>query len=142
MSKNLLLFGGMFLLAASSVEAGFDGFKTIENPDGGRIVYGPLKGETSTQSAMGLMLRNVRDQFGETPKLGQVVQDEKGELLAEFFSVTARNDRDRQVAGLVVVSIPRNGRPRGAVLTDDARRFPATLDPMLQQLENAVGNSR
>ncbi len=129
-----VLISGMALSALGLA----DGFKTIVNPGGGKITYGPLKGETSAQSAMGDMLRSLRDQFGEGPKLGRVVQDETGELLATFFSVTAKTDNDREVAGLVIVSVPHNGKARAAVLMDDAKRFPATLDEMLELLQAAT----
>lgn len=139
MSRRFLIFGLFFIFGLnSSVVGAYEGFTTIENPSGGRIVYGPIRFQTSPQSAMGQMLRNIRDEYGEKPKLGKVAHDDTGELLATFFSVTAKTQSDRQVAGLVVVSMPRNGQPRAAVLSDDAKRFPSTLDSMLERLQSVM----
>ena len=44
------------------------GLKTIDNPGGGQIVYGPLAGQTSLPQAMGAMLRQIHTHFGDRPK--------------------------------------------------------------------------
>jgi hypothetical protein len=127
----------MAAVFVSCALAGYAGFKTIQNPGGGRIAYGPINGRTSTQSAMGQMLHDVQEEYGARPTLGKELHDEHGELLATFFNLTQKSD-NHQVAGLIVVSVPKNGAAQAAVLSDDAKRFPRTLDEMLDRLQTVM----
>src|ERR1022692_815076 len=60
------------LLTRAAFAAGVsDPLKTIDNPGGGQVVYGPLEGEKSMRDAMATMLRNVHGHFGEKPQIGK-----------------------------------------------------------------------
>jgi len=83
---------------------------------------------------MGYMLRQIHGHYGDRPQVGKLFQDHSGESLAAFFNVTARNSGGQRIGGLVMVSVPRGGQPSAAVITDDAQRFPKTVNPMLQRL--------
>ena len=61
----LLLFIGAYSAHAQ--------MKTIEDPHGGTIVYGVVRGATKTATAMGSILRTIGDNCGERPQIG--VQD-------------------------------------------------------------------
>jgi hypothetical protein len=119
------------LLASACAD---DSLKTIDNPGGGQIVYGPVTGQTSLQGAMGAMLRNIHGHFGERPQIGKFFQAGGTDSVATFFTVTARNQGGKHIAGLVIVSMPSGSQPAGAVIYDDAQRFGATANPMLTKL--------
>lgn len=127
-------------MASLNVALAEDALKTISNPGGGQIIYGPMGPQRSVQAAMGYMLQQIHGHYGDRPQVGRLIQDRSGQSLAAFFSLTARNYGGQRVAGLVMVSVPQGGQPSAAVITDDAQRFPRTLNPMLQRL-NAEWNS-
>jgi len=128
------LFIGTVGMATFSLARAEDALKTINNPGGGQIMYGPMGAQLSVQAAMGYMLRQIHGRYGDRPQVGRLFQDLSGQSLAAFFSVTAKNSGGQRIAGLVMVSVPRGGQPSAAVLTDDAQRFPQTVNPMLQHL--------
>ena len=137
--KRLGVCGGLLLVCLHSLAlADGDGFSTIRAAGGGSIQYGRLQGRLSVQQATAEMLRNVYQQFGEKPRVGEVMKDDSGELQATFFSVIARSEGSRSIAGLIVVSIPKSGPARAAILTDDAGKFSGSLDAMLDELQSAV----
>jgi len=111
-----------------------DTLKTIDNPGGGQIVYGPVNGQSSLQGAMGAMLRNVHGQFGDRPQIGKFFQAGGSDSVATFFTVTAKTQGGKQIAGMVIVSMPSGSQPAGAVIYDDAQRFGTTANPMLKKL--------
>jgi hypothetical protein len=125
---------GMVGVATFSTVRAEDALKTINNPGGGQIMYGPMGAQPSVQAAMGYMLRQIHGRYGDRPQVGRLFQDRSGQSLAAFFSVTAKNGGGQRIAGLIMVSVPRGGQPSAAVLTDDAQRFPQTVNPMLQRL--------
>jgi hypothetical protein len=125
------------LLSAAVVPTpacGQDGLKTIDNPGGGQIVYGPVAGQTSMQGAMGAMLRNVHSRFGERPQIGRFFQSGGSDSVATFFTVMAKSQGGKHIAGMVIVSMPSGGPPTGAIVYDDAQRFGTTANPMLKKL--------
>ncbi len=128
---------GMVGLAALCPTWAEDALKTINNPGGGQILYGPMGAQPSVQAAMGYMLRQLHGHYGDRPQVGRLFQDRSGQSLAAFFSVTAKNGGGQRIAGLVMVSVPQGGQPSAAVLTDDAQRFPQTVNPMLERLSAA-----
>jgi hypothetical protein len=111
-----------------------DSLKTIDNPGGGQIVYGPINGQTSMQGAMGAVLRNVHSRFGERPQIGKFFQAGGTDSVATFFTVTAKTQGGKQIAGMVIVSMPAGSQPAGALIYDDAQRFGTTANPMLKKL--------
>jgi hypothetical protein len=120
-----------------------DGLKTIDDPDGGQLVYGALAGQSSLPAAMGFMLRQVRGHFGDRPQIGQFFQTKSGDSVATFFNLTVKIpsgsfQSGKPLSGLVIVTRPRTGAPPvAAVLYDDAARFSRTQPALMQALNNA-----
>ena len=46
--------------------------KTIDNPQGGRIIFGLVDGATTQATALGNILRTVHNSCGEKPQVGKV----------------------------------------------------------------------
>jgi hypothetical protein len=129
-----LTFVLLFAAVVPTPACGQDGLKTIDNPGGGQIVYGPVAGQTSMQGAMGAMLRNVHSRFGERPQIGRFFQSGGSDSVATFFTVMAKSQGGKHIAGMVIVSMPSGGPPTGAIVYDDAQRFGTTANPMLKKL--------
>lgn len=68
-----------------------ESLKTIDNPGGGQIIYGPLDGESSLQGAMQTMLRNIHGHFASRPQIGKFFQTRAQDSIATFFTLTAAN---------------------------------------------------
>src|SRR5882724_7638581 len=117
-----------------------DALKTIDNPGGGVVVYGPLTDLRSTSGAMVFMLKQVHGHFGERPELGKFFQTSGSDSTAAFFNVTDRLRGNIRVAGLVIVSVPKNGTATAAVLYDEAERFATTEPAMMASLNAAWHN--
>jgi hypothetical protein len=114
-----------------------DGLKTIDNPGGGQVLYGALPDESSLQGAMGTMLRNIHGHFGDRPQVGKFFQTRGSDSIAAFFTLTAKKQGGKPIAGLVIVSLPQGSKPAAAVLYDDAARFTKTEPVMMQKLNEA-----
>jgi hypothetical protein len=123
--------------AAASGGAASDALHTINNPDGGQVVYGTLRGQSSISSAMVFMLRQVHGHFGERPRIGKFFQSRGSNSTAVFFNVTGRNQGNKSLAGVVIVSMPPGGTSTAAVLYDDAARF-STAEPAMMKALNAA----
>lgn len=113
------------------------GLKIIDNPGGGRIAYGHLSGQTSKPDAMVLVLHKVHTEFGDRPQLGKFFQSKDGDSIAAFFTVTARTQGNKPVAGLAIVHMAAGAPPAAAVLFDDASRFRRTEPAMMARLIDA-----
>jgi hypothetical protein len=116
-----------------------DGLKTIDPPQGGKITYGQVAGQTTEAGAMGAVLRSLHNQLGDRPQVGKLFQVRGTESVAAFFSVTNRNAAQRnqgsgQIAGLILVTKVADDRVEAGLVTDDAARFPKTLSPMMKTL--------
>ena len=122
------------LLYAASAVCAQGALKTIDSPQGGKIVYGQVEGATGEAGAMGAMLRAVHNQFGDKPKVGRVFRVHHTNSVAAFFNLVKRNQGNAPLAGLIIVSSFAAGDVEAAVITDDAARFGATVNPMLKQL--------
>jgi hypothetical protein len=114
-----------------------DGLKTIDNPGGGQVLYGALPGESSLQGAMGTMLRNIHGHFGARPQTAKYFQTRGSDSIATFFTLNAKLQGNKPIAGLVIVSLPQGSKPAAAVLYDDAARFSKTEPGMMQKLNEA-----
>ena len=110
----------------------------LQNPGGGRIVFGPIGSQLTPRAAMAAILQRVHTFFGDRPQLGKPVQSPNGEILAVFFTAIAKNQDGRPVAGLAIVSAPQGGLDRAAVLTDYAERFPSTVNSMFALLKQQM----
>ncbi len=126
-----LLFVAVCVMPARAADTAL---KTIDNPGGGQIIYGPLDDQSSMQNAMITMLRNIHGHFGNRPEIGRFFQTRGNDSLATFFTVTAKNQGGKHIAGLVIVAMPNGSKPAAAVLYDDADRFGKTMNPMMKKL--------
>ncbi len=122
-------FAKLFLLLLCVSAVAEDSLKTIDNPGGGQIVYGPVAGQTSMQGAMGALLRDIHNRFGERPQIGRFFQAGGTDSVATFFTVTAKSQAGKHIAGMVIVSMPSGTQPTGAFIYDDAQRFGTTANP-------------
>ncbi|HEY4972410.1 MAG TPA: hypothetical protein VII41_02310, partial [Steroidobacteraceae bacterium] len=118
-----------------------DALHTISDPGGGEIVYGTLSGQSSLANAMIFMLRQVHGHFGERPQIGKFFQSRGGDSVATFFTLSAKNQGNKAIAGLVIVNMPRGATPSAAVLYDDATHFTRTEPAMLRKLNQAMHTS-
>ena len=133
----------VILAVAISLAVGFIGLfatyaiaqdspKVIDNPGGGQVViYGPIN-ENTPQAAMADVLRYVHTRFGDTPVVGKFFQPRDANSVGAFFTVTAKTEGNKKIAGLMIVSIALGAKPAAAILDDDAVRF-ATTEPILMR---------
>jgi len=120
----------LLFIGASSARAQM---KTIEDPHGGTIVYGVVKGATKTATAMSSILRTIGDNCKEKPQIGQVFRARGTNSDSVFFTVTNHPKGKKQVAGLLI-AVPSGGQVEAALVSDDANRFASTMNPMLNRL--------
>ena len=107
---------------------------TINSPQGGKIVYGPLPGTTTQADALARMLRAVHNNNGEKPQIGRVFQFTGSNSVGVFFTVTDHPDGNLQLAGMVIAAATGPNQVEAGMVYDIAARFGQTLNPMLQQL--------
>lgn len=108
--------------------------KTIDYPGGGQILYGPLPDQSSLKDAMVAMLRNIHGHFGDRPQIGNLFQTHGSDSLATFFTVTAKNQGGKHIAGMVIIVMPSGSKAAAGVIYDDANQFSKTLNPMMKKL--------
>ena len=118
-----------------------DSLKTIHNPGGGEVIYGSLTGQSSPADAMVFMLHQVHGHFGDKPQVSNFFQSRDGSSLATFFTLTAKNQGGKLLAGLVIISMPHGATPQAAVMSDEAHRFVSTEPAMLRALATAQQSS-
>ncbi len=112
--------------------------KTINPPQGGRIVYGQVAGQTTEAGAMGQILRSLHQSLGEKPQVGKLFAVKGTQSVAAFFSV-ARHDQGAgkaplQIGGLLIATKVSTDHVEAALVSDEAKRFPKTLGPMMKTL--------
>jgi hypothetical protein len=129
---GILLF--LFCAIAAAAQAGLS---TIDTPQGGKIVYGQVNGQTTEAGAMGAIFRSLHTSLGDRPQVGKLFQVHGTESIAAFFSVTRKIGGTGQIAGLLIATKTSSDRVEAALVTDDAARFPKTLSPMMKTLFNA-----
>ena len=117
-------------LAASSARAQL---RTIEDPHGGTIVYGVVRGATKTATAMASILRTIGENCGERPQIGQVFRARGTNSESVFFTVINHPRGNKLVAGLLI-AVPSGGQVEAALVSDEANRFGSTINPMLNRL--------
>jgi hypothetical protein len=127
-----LLCAATFLASARAADN--NALKTIDYPGGGQILYGPLPDQSSLKDAMVAMLRNIHQHFGDRPQIGSLFQTHGSDSLATFFTLTAKNQGGKHIAGLVIVAMPNGSKPAAGVIYDDANQFSKTLNPMMKKL--------
>jgi hypothetical protein len=77
---------------------------TINAPQGGKIVYGPVIGATTQAAAMAKMLSTVHNNCGEKPQIGRVFQYTGSNSVGVFFTVTDHPDGNLPLAGMVIAT--------------------------------------
>ena len=107
---------------------------TLEAPQGGLIVFGPVSGVTTQSAAMSTLLRRVHNNCGEKPQIGRPFQFKGTNAVGVFFAVTNHPQGNKQVAGLIVAVATGPDQVEAALLSDEASRFGKTVNPMLRQL--------
>jgi hypothetical protein len=128
-------FVAFLLFATASLTAhGQGALKTIDNPKGGRIVYGQVDGQSTEAGAMGAVLRSLHSQYGDKPQVGKLFQVRGTNSVAAFFSMVNRNQGNMQLAGMIIASKTSDSHVEAALLTDQAARFGSTINPMLSKL--------
>jgi hypothetical protein len=139
MGEFAIMAALLFLAAASMAQAQSNsGIKTIDNPGGGQVVYGPMTNITSQRDAIVAMLRYVHKHFGDRPQIGKFFQARGSDSIATFFQLTAMNQGKKPIAGMVIVSVPQGAKDGvAAVLYDDAGRFGKTQPAMMKELNAA-----
>ena len=78
------------LALISAVTARAAGLKTIDNPKGGRIMYGQVDGQTTEVGAITAILRNLHSQYGDRPQVGRLFAARGTQSVAVFFTLTRR----------------------------------------------------
>jgi hypothetical protein len=137
LTRRLTLLAGLIWLFAYPASArAQSSLKTIDNPGGGAVVYGPVD-ESTPPAAMLAVLRYVHTRFGQSPTVSKVFQSRDGQNFGAFFTVTATTDGNRKIAGLVIISIARGSAPAAAVLYDEPSRFATTEPVLLRMLTDA-----
>jgi hypothetical protein len=132
---SLVLIAVRQIVATSSATAQ-SALKVIDNPGGGQVVYGPVDASTPP-AAMAAVLRYVHTRFGETPVVGKVFQSRDGQNYGAFFTVTAKTQGNKRIAGLAIVSLASGTNPAAALLYDDSSRFAKTEHTLLRVLTDA-----
>ena len=110
------------------------GLKIIDNPGGGKIVYGPVDGAATEPAAMGAILRSLHKQYGDRPQVGRVFHVRGTKSVAVFFTLVKRAQGNAQVGGMLIVSKTGANRVEAALVSDDAARLGSTMNPMLKTL--------
>jgi len=131
-----LALGLLWSIASSQSAGAQDSLKVIDSPAGGQVVYGPVD-ENTPQAAMAAVLRYVHTHFGDAPIVGKAFQSRDGQNFGAFFTVTAKTQGNRKIAGLTIVSLARGAKPAAAVLYDDSSRFAKTEPMLLRALTDA-----
>ena len=108
--------------------------KTINNPGGGMIVYGPVAGATTNAAAMIQVLSSVQNNCGERPKIGRPFRVRGTDSLAVFFTVVNHPQGNKRVAGMLIAATSGPSHVEAAMVSDAATRFGTTLNPMLTTL--------
>jgi hypothetical protein len=124
--------------ALASAHASEASLRTITEPGGGEVLYGPLEGESSLRGAMISMLKLIRGHFGDRPEIGRFYQARGTGSAATFFTVTANNQGGKRLRGMVIVSqAAPDGPVDAAVMFDDAQHFDRSWTPMMKSLNQA-----
>jgi len=101
--------------------------KTINSPQGGKIIYGQVAGETTEAGAMASLLRMLHTQYGAKPQVGKFFEAKGTQSVAAFFSVA-------KMTGTIIAVKPSTEVVEAAAIYDDASRFDASRDSMMKTL--------
>lgn len=107
---------------------------TVDMPQGGRIVYGKVKGADTQGAAMTHVLRVMHQNCGEKPQIGKVFKMRGTDSVGLFFSVVNHPAGNVPVAGLIIAAGSGAQQAEAALVSDRADRFGSTINPMLTKL--------
>lgn len=134
-----MLMGAVLTVPAARAE---DSFKMIHQPGGGQIVYGEIASESTLKGGMVSTLRRLHEQFGDRPQVTRFFRTKgSDDSVATFFTLTAKRQGNKPIAGLVLVAMPAGQPVSGAVLYDEADHFHASMGPMMKKLNEVWGHA-
>jgi len=130
--KRSFKFVAMFALALGGVGSAEANtvFKSIDGPQGGRVLMAPLKG-ADEQATLIALLRDMHQYFGAKPEVGQILKDRSGSVSALFSAVT----EGKEVQGIAIVSADASGNANGTVVYDLSARFGKTSNALLKMAQ-------
>jgi hypothetical protein len=108
--------------------------KTIDYPQGGKIVFGLVDGATTAAAAMGKVLRSMHDNCGERPQVGKIFKASGTHSVAVFVTVVNHPQGNVQAVGLLIAVPSGPNQIEAALVSDDAARSGSTVNPMLNRL--------
>jgi hypothetical protein len=108
--------------------------KRISDPNGGRIMYGQVEGQTTEAGAMAAVLRQIHTTWGDEPQVGRFFRVRNTDSIATFITGVNHSQGDLQSAGLVIVSQVAPQRIEAALLVDSVQHFDGNINSMLGEL--------
>ena len=126
--------GLLLALGCATVAEAHAALTTINNPGGGKIMYGQVDGARDDASAMAAILRAIHTQCGDRPQVGKLFAVRGTGSVAVFFTVVNRSAGNTPVAGMLIAAPAGGGNVEAALVTDKAARLGSTINPMLKTL--------
>jgi hypothetical protein len=132
-----ILMAAPLLAAAQS----YPGVTVLNHPGGGTIAYAQMPAQHTVQGAISRVMQYVAARFGARPKVTHVLKSRDGNSLAVTFTVKATTESPGNVSGLALVAVTASGPGKGAVLSDQADRFGATVGDMLKEMRQLASGA-
>lgn len=132
MTKHRHVQVSFILLLACGVTS-HAAMRTIQNPQGGTILYGQVEGQTTEAGAMAALLRQLHTQYGNRPNVGKLFEVRGTQSVAAFFQVT-KGRQNSQLGGMIIVAKATTEQVEAAMLFDDVSHLNSTLKPMMTRL--------
>lgn len=108
--------------------------KRISDPNGGRIMYGQVEGQSTEAGAMAAVLRQIHTNWGDEPQVGRFFRVRNTDSIATFITGVNHSQSDLQSAGLIIVSQIAPQRVEAALLVDSVENFGGNINNMLAAL--------
>ena len=122
------------LLAIASLANVQAALRNIDNPQGGKIVFGAIEGQNTEAGAMGAVLRSLHNQYGSRPTVGRLFQVRGTQSVAAFFTLEQSKQPGEQRAGLIIVTKVATDRVEAAVVSDRRSHLATSFDSMMKTL--------
>src|SRR5689334_8457440 len=114
MTKHRHVQVSFILLLACGVTS-HAAMRTIQNPQGGTILYGQVEGQTTEAGAMAALLRQLHTQYGNRPNVGKLFEVRGTQSVAAFFQVT-KGRQNSQLGGVIIVAKATTEQVEAAML--------------------------
>jgi hypothetical protein len=101
--------------------------QTINSPQGGKIIYGQVPGQTTEAGAIGYLLRTLHTQYGTRPQVGKFFEVKGTQSVAAFFNAG-------KITGMIIAVKAVSESVEAAAVYDDASRFETTRGGMMKTL--------